>query len=319
MLNDVQGQELGVTYLRKVVEHKLTSPLLLVGEEGVGRKFAALQATKELLCSGAQQSGCECFNCSQVTMGTHPDVTLVSSVEDKDIGIEAVREIIQQSMMYPSIAPFRVFIIDGADKLTGPAANAFLKLLEEPPGTTRFFLLAESAREIIPTIRSRCGHVPFRRLSEPLILSVLQRYETDPAKALVYARLGEGSVGRSVQYWTSGRLSLRDKVFSLLEYGLKRDLVSLFSAVDSIGQSLPLGLRFLGHLLLDLRMIRINPARVINSDLAAELQRVGGSLDDATWHRLVADLRRVRAQHRAAKIALPFHVKTLLASIFVGS
>jgi hypothetical protein len=319
VLSEVQEQELGVAYLRKVVEHALTSPLLLVGEEGVGRRFAALQATKELVCSGTRQPGCKCLDCSQIDMGNHPDITFVGPVEDKDIGIDAIRSLIQQSGTYPSIAPLRVFILDGADRLTGPAANAILKVLEEPPSTTRFFLLAESAKEIIPTIRSRCGIVPFRRLSEPLIVSVLQRYESDPAKALVYARIGEGSVGRAVQYWTSGRLSLRDKVFSLLEYGLKRDLVSLFSAVDSIGPALPLGLRFFGQLLLDVRMIRIDPARVLNSDMHAELQRVGPALNEATWHRLVADLRRVRVQQRTTYISLPFHVKTLLATIFVGS
>ncbi len=319
MLSEVQEQELGVTYLRKVVERELTSPLLLVGEEGVGRRFAALQATKELVCSGTREPGCKCLDCSQIDLGNHPDITCVSPIEDKDIGIAAVRDIIRQASMYPSIAPLRVFILDGADRLTKEAADAMLKVLEEPPSMARFFLLAESAKETIPTIRSRCGVVPFRRLSEPLIVSMLQRYESDPAKALVYARIGEGSVGRSVQYWTSGRLGLRDKVFTLLEYGLKRDLGSLFSAVDSMGAALPLGLRFLGHLLLDVRMVQIDPARVINSDMLEELRRVGKALSADTWYRLVSELRRVRVQIHTTKIALPFHVKTLFATIFVGS
>jgi DNA polymerase-3 subunit delta' len=318
VLDDVREQDLGVSYLRKVVERKLTSPLLFIGEAGVGRRYATIQAVKESFCSGTRQAGCVCYDCSQIEAGTHPDVMILSSVDGKDIGIDAIRGMTQQSMSYPSMAPYRAFILDGADRLTMPAANAFLKVLEEPPRTARFFLLSESSREIIPTIRSRCGLVPFQKLSEALIISVLQRFETDPDKALVYARLGEGSVGRSVQYWAAGRLNLRDKVVRLLEFGLKKDLVSLFQAVDAMESELPLALRFLGQILFDLRMAKQNPALVINTDSLEVLRGISASLDASCWHHLVTGLKRIQGQSRRTHIALPFHVKSMFATIFVG-
>ncbi len=319
MLDEVHEQDVGIEFLRRLVSGNLTSPLLLVGQEGVGRRFAVIQATKELFCMGERQAGCKCAACTQIDAGLHTDFTIIQPPDDKEIGIDAIREMIDLAQMYPQSAPVRMFLIDGADRLTGAAANAFLKTLEEPPKTARFLLTAESQNTVIPTVRSRCGLVVFRRLSEPFVLSVLQRFEKDPAKALVYARLGEGSVGRAIQYWGSGRLGLRDKVLALVKQGLDGDLPSLFSAVDSIGTSLPLGLRFLEQILLDLRMARINPARVINRDISEELERVGTTLSDTTWHRLVVGLRKIRAYYRTTRIVLPFHIKALFASAFVGS
>ena len=319
MLSDVREQDLGVTYLRRVVDGSLTSPLLLVGEEGVGRRFSSLQACKELFCTGDRSSTCRCVDCLQVDEGTHPDLVVVRSVDDKDIGVEAIRSVVEQTMSYPSAAPLKLFVIDGADRLTVPAANAILKTLEEPPATVRFILLAESPNGVIPTVRSRCGLVVYSRLSEPFVVSVVQRFEPDPAKALVISRIAEGSVGRAVQYWGSGRLSLRDKMFTLLKHGLNKDVASLFIMVDSIGTALPLSLRFLEHLLLDLRMVRITPAHVMNLDLADELRQMSGALRDNTWHELVAGLRQLRDRYRAARIVLPFHVKTLFATAFFGS
>jgi DNA polymerase-3 subunit delta' len=312
MLDEVQGQDEGVRYLRHVVAGRVTSPLLLIGEEGVGRRFAVMQTILEMFCTGSKQSRCRCPDCTQVRQGVHPDL-LVVEAGAKDIGVDAIRDALEQASSYPSVAPVRAFLIDGADRMTMPAANAFLKTLEEPPSTTRFFLLAENERRVIPTIRSRCGRVAFRRLPESAVLSVLSQHCSDAAKALVYCRIAEGSLGRAIRYWGSGRLSLRDKVFSILTLGLKGDLPSLFAAIDALDKELPLGLRLLEQLLLDLAMIQHDPARIINQDIADKLSGVRVQRD--VWQRLVTGLRDIRATHRTTHIVLPFHVKALFAAV----
>lgn len=313
MLSEVQGQDEGVALLRRVVSGHLVSPLLLVGEEGTGRRFAVLQAVQEMFCSGSKQPGCRCPDCSQLREGVHPDL-LVVEAGDKDIGIDAIRDALEAAGAFPSVAPVRVFLIDGADRMTIPAANALLKTLEEPPRTTRFFLLTDNERRVIPTIRSRCGRVPFRPLPESFLLSVLSQHCPDATKALVYCRIAEGSLGRAVRYWGSGRLSLRDKVFSLLLLGTRRDFPSLFSAVDALGKEVPLALRFLEHLLHDLAMIQHDPARAINQDIVDKLSAM--RLPEGTLGRLVDGLRDIRAAHRTTHIVLPFHVKTLFITAF---
>lgn len=318
MLSEVVGQEEGVYFLRRVVEGHYTSPLLLVGDEGVGRRFSALHAVKEAFCSGTKEKGCGCIDCLQLDKGIHPDLTVVLPEGEKDIGVDVVREIIGQSDNAPVMAPHRMFIIDGADRLTAAAANAFLKTLEEPSPRVRFFLLAESNDRVLPTIRSRCGRVAYRTLPQSFVLSVIQQYESDPAKALVYAMMGEGSVGRSIRYWGSGRLGLRDRVFSLLQLALAGEPATFFPSIDALSKDLPLGLRFLEQILHDVLMAPLDPTRLINSDIAEGIAQVRSAKPLSVWVKLSRGVKGVSDRYRRTRINLAFHVKTLFAETFLG-
>lgn len=317
MLSAVREQDEAVRFLTRVLEGTLSSPLLIVGPEGTGRRFAVRHLTQDLFCSGSKADDCPCADCVQVRQNAHPDFVEVAAGE-KDIGVDAVRSIINAAYSNPSMARFRVFLIDGADRLTNPAANAFLKTLEEPPSSTRFFLLAESPSAVIPTLRSRCGLVSFRPLSEAYVLSKLQQFEADPTKALVYARMGEGSVGRSIQYWGSGRLTLRDKALTLLRLSVARDVAGLFSLTESVEKELPLLLRFTDHLLHDLLMVHVAPNKLINLDLRDAVVALKQEANDAVWQTVRTQLRDVRLTFQRVKINLAFHVRSLLIEAFAS-
>jgi DNA polymerase-3 subunit delta' len=313
MLSEVQEQPEGVRFLRKVVEGDLTSPLLLVGNEGVGRCFSVVQAAKEAFSKGDPDS----FHCVRIAAGTHPDLVLVHPPDGKSIGVDTIREVVDQSGSFPAMVPVRYVVINGADSMTTPAANALLKTLEEPPVTTRFFLVAGSAKAVLPTIRSRCGVVRYRPLSERFIVDFLAGQTDDATKALVCARLSEGSVGRAHQYLASGRLALRNKMLSLLKAGLTGDLSSLFSIVDSVEEDLQCGLRFFEHLLHDLVMLPRSPDRLTNLDVVEELDVLRGQLGEARIEGLFHGLRELQGRMRS-NIHLPFHVKTYFATAFGG-
>ena len=210
MLADVRHQTEAVRYLRRFVDGALTSPVLLVGASGVGRRFSVQQAVSEAFCMGERAPKCDCYSCLTIIQGTHPDFVTLTA-DSKDIGVDAVRDLTAKARDYPSVASMRCFLIDGADRFTVPAANALLKTLEEPPAKSRFFLISETSEQVLPTIRSRCGQLRYNRLPEAFVLSVLLQYEHDDAKALVYSRMGEGSAGNAIQYWGAGRLSLRER------------------------------------------------------------------------------------------------------------
>lgn len=315
MLSAVREQEQAVRFLTRVLEGSLTSPLLLLGSEGTGRRFAIRLLTRTMFCTGDKVESCTCFDCIQLLQNTHPDYTELSAGE-KDIGVEAIRSLIEAAYSSPSISSHRIFLIDGADRLTAAAANAFLKTLEEPPSRTRFFLLAESKNGVIPTIQSRCSAVYFRPLSEGYVLSKVQQFEADPTKALVYTRMGEGSVGRSIQFWGSGRLALRDKGFSLLRLSLSKDVAGLFALIDSVDKELPLLLSFLDLLLYDLLMVCIAPEKLINIDLREALKALRVGVNDAVWQSVRVRLREARLMYQRVKINLPFQVKSILVDTF---
>lgn len=317
MLSAVREQPQAVRFLTRVRQGALTSPLLLVGPEGTGRRFAIRNLTQELFCSGTGAEDCPCFDCHQLKQGAHPDY-LELAAGDKDIGVDAVRDIIDAAYSSPSMAPCRVFLVDGADRMTMAAANAFLKTLEEPPRTTRFFLLAETASQVIPTIRSRCGLVVFRPMPEAYVLSKLQPFEPDPTKALVYTRMGEGSLGRAIQLMGSGRLTLRDKAVSLLRFSVGKDVAGLFSLVDAVDKELLLLLRFTDHLLHDLLMINVAPDKLINLDVSEAIRTLKVGVSDNVWQGLRTELNEVRHVFQRTKINLAFQVKAILVQAFAN-
>jgi DNA polymerase-3 subunit delta' len=302
-----------VTYLTKVVEGTYTSPLLLIGDEGVGKRFSVLQA----ITQSASRGNSEDSVALQISSGAHPDVFVVGPEGGKDIGIEAVRDVLSRAVTYPMVAPYKYLVVDGVDRLTIPAANAILKTLEEPPEKTRFFLLAESLHRVIPTIRSRCGRVRYKHLSEKFIQESIRDFVPDLTKALVYTRLAEGSLGRALYYFGSSRLGLRDRSFGLIKAGLGGDLSSVFSAVSTIGKDdLGLALRFLEHLLYDMTILPHTPDRIANLDLRDELVLVRSKLGESRLRRLQRGLYELLQRSKQTSITLEFHVKTYLALAF---
>ena len=312
VLDEVREQPEGVRFLRRIVERKFTNPLLLIGDEGVGRRFSVIQAVKEIYCTGTQAAGCRCFNCMQIDHGIHPDLMIVGP-ENGEVKVGPIRELVSASFNGPSVAPLKVFVIDGADKMNAASANAILKTLEEPPSTARFFLLAESAGKVIPTIKSRCGIVRYRPLSEPFIVSVLQRSDDDCTKALIIARMSEGSIGRAVQYMGAGRLAFRDKVFGFLRLALEKNVPGLFSSIDSIEKELPLALRFLEQIVHDIIMVSTSP--IIHTDLAQEFGKMRVQREEEVWHQMLTSVRELREKIRS-RVHLPFQVKNLFAQTF---
>jgi DNA polymerase-3 subunit delta' len=110
-----------------------------------------------------------------------------------------VRALISQLGSRPSRGPRRVIIIDDAETLNLPGQNALLKTLEEPPGTTIIFMITQSERALLDTIRSRMRPVRFAPLTVAEVASVLiQRLKLAPDRANAIALLARGSVAHGI-------------------------------------------------------------------------------------------------------------------------
>jgi len=312
MLSDVREQPIGVRFLRRVVEGHLRFPLLLVGPEGVGRRFSVMQTAREVFCS-SREPNCQCTDCHQLLKGVHPDYRLIEAPEDGDVGVNEIREMIENSYSYPQSAPFKFVVIDGADHMTPSAANALLKTLEEPPVTTRFFLLADSAKDVLPTIRSRCGEVYYGPLSDSFVGEILRRHESNPDRAFVYCRIAGGSVGNAIKLWGSGKLSLRSHLTTMLESYAKGDLPSSFGKVDDVSKDLGPALLILESMLFDMTVIGANRGQVTHRDLEEDLRRIHG-FRPLGWTRLLEEIRHLRSFKRTSRVNLAFHLKTALVT-----
>lgn len=269
---------------------------------------------REILCSGTKTRDCQCAACFQVPRGLHPDITIVTSA--KLIQVDEIRALTAEAAICPAASRFKALIIDGADRFTTEAADALLKTLEEPPKTVRFFLLAVDAVRVPVTIRSRCGVVVYRPLPEAFVLSIVQRLEPDPAKALVYSRMGMGSAGQAVDLCGAGRLALRDQVLRTLHASVSRDLPAVFSLVDAMKNDLELAMVMTEQAIHDVLISGHDPKRVVNVDIVETIKTLGMKAPASAWLTLADRLSELRSASRVS-LNLSFHLKTSLAEMAV--
>jgi DNA polymerase-3 subunit delta' len=168
LLRDVRGQERAVAQLRRALAgSRVAHAYLFTGPVGCGKHTTGLAFAAALNCLDRPGEGCsECASCAKIAAGIHPDVqTLVREGAAQIIPIDTIRaQVIPQLAMAPHEARARVFLVEEATALQGPAANALLKTLEEPPPRTHFVLGTAAPDQLLPTIRSRCQRVGFAPL-----------------------------------------------------------------------------------------------------------------------------------------------------------
>ncbi|MGN6687468.1 MAG: DNA polymerase III subunit delta' [Actinomycetales bacterium] len=204
--NDVVGQPDVVAVLSSAVASAqerlgggtgaaMTHAWLLTGPPGSGRSNAARAFAAALQC---ESGGCgECQLCRTSLVGSHPDVELFST-ETLSIGVDRTRELVLHAARHPAMRRWQVIVVEDADRLSEPAANALLKAIEEPAARTVWVLCAPALEDVLPTIRSRCRHVHLRTPSAPAVAEVLVRRDgVDPAMAAFAARAAQGHIGRA--------------------------------------------------------------------------------------------------------------------------
>lgn len=170
---------------------------LITGPPGSGRSNAALAFAAALECTG-ETPGCgTCNECRSVIARVHPDVRHLDAV-GVTITVEETRAMVADSYTFPSIGRRRVIIIEDADRMLERTTNVLLKAIEEPPAETVWILIAPSAEDMLPTIRSRCRHVALVVPPAQAVAELLQnRYAVEPEQALHFARAAQSHIGRA--------------------------------------------------------------------------------------------------------------------------
>lgn len=144
---------------------RLPHALLLYGRPGLGKHAFAMQLAQALLCAAPRNGvGCgQCHGCRLFAAGTHPDLTVIGLVEDaKSVTIDQIRALGDFLSLRPHTAARKVVVISPAEAMNLNAANALLKLLEEPPLGSILLLVSSYPARLPATIRSRCSRVFFK-------------------------------------------------------------------------------------------------------------------------------------------------------------
>lgn len=163
---ELVGQDQIVRTLRNAVAlHRVAHAYLFYGPRGTGKTTTARILAKAINClhENVDLRPCNaCVNCMAINNGSTPDIIEIDAASNR--GIDDIRELRDRVRFAPTQLAMKVYIIDEAHQITGAAANAFLKTLEEPPAHCVFILATTDPEELLPTIVSRCQRYEFRRI-----------------------------------------------------------------------------------------------------------------------------------------------------------
>lgn len=201
VFEEVLGQDAVVRTLRNAVKSgRLAHAYLFVGPRGVGKTSTARIFAKALNCvEGPTETPCgECDPCREIAAGISLDVLEIDGASNN--GVEQVRELRENVRFLPTRGQFRIYLIDEVHMLSGPAFNALLKTLEEPPAHVKFFFATTEAHKLPATIISRCQRFDLQPIRDEVaakhLLSIAkqEKVDLDPVAAEVIARAAEGGM-----------------------------------------------------------------------------------------------------------------------------
>ena len=171
---------------------------LFCGEEFVGKRVVARKFAMAIFCCGVGKKPCCCCDvCKRFLAGTYVDYFEHSTenwLKSSTFTVQQVRQLISEAFVKPVEGQFKIFLISRVDKLLPAAANALLKLLEEPPENVIFLLTARSRFDVLQTIASRCFLVNVFGEGTKLCLERLkkEKFDVDEQKMKRAVLLGEG-------------------------------------------------------------------------------------------------------------------------------
>jgi DNA polymerase-3 subunit delta' len=236
----IRGQDRAVDQFASAwATRKLHHAWLLAGPRGVGKASFAMAAARRVLADAAgPASGLPGIETDDehpivrlVNAGSHPDMRWLERIENpkaktpgtlyRNIIVDQVRALGEFIGMTPALSPWRVAVIDTVDELETSGANALLKMLEEPPANTLFFLVSHAPGRLLPTIRSRCRRVTFEALDDDAMTSILEVQSPDlsAAERQRIVAMSFGSAGRALAFAELGLAKLEDAALAILRQG----------------------------------------------------------------------------------------------------
>ena len=226
------GQQHPVRLLVQALQNeKMPHAWLFTGEDGVGKKTAALELARVTNCRHRPSvpeptpapgevffpNACgQCRSCKKIRAGVHPEIQVLAP-SGVYIRIDQVRALCADLTLKSDANACRFVIIDQAHRMNAEASNALLKILEEPPEQTVFVLVAPDTSNLLPTVVSRCQHIRFHPIAQAELEAYLSRHcNTDARQAMIIASLARGSLGRAMAMAAEDWSALRSFIIEQL-------------------------------------------------------------------------------------------------------
>lgn len=222
---------------------------LITGPAGIGKSTFAFRAARWLFAGQPAGEGLHLDPAHRmarlVAAGSHPDlIRLDRTVNERtgrmmgEISAETARQVPGFLRLTPAEGAWRVVVVPEAERLNVQSSNALLKAIEEPPPRAVILLCATSRGAVLPTIRSRCRHLPLAKLPEADVATLLARYapELPEAERAPIAAAAQGSIGRALDLAAEGGARLAALAAGLLADAPRLDRARAYAAADRLGR-----------------------------------------------------------------------------------
>lgn len=196
--------------VNQLTSERLHHSWLIEGMKGIGKATLGWRIARFLLASGERSAKNLAIDKTipawTLTMAnSHPDFLYIApQAESKTqtITVDEIRKVNSFFTKSPALSKYRVCLIDAIDNMNTNAANALLKLLEEPPELGMIFLISHSAGSVLPTIRSRCTKLKLPPLSDQAIAQLLKEFlpHLTQIEISIATELGNHSAGKALNF-----------------------------------------------------------------------------------------------------------------------
>jgi len=274
---DLFGQEEAEAALLEAFRGKrLAHAWILSGPRGIGKATLAYRFARFMLAQRAKAEEGGLFGpmappeslalspdhpvFRRVASGGHADLLTLERRFDEErrrlrseIGVEEAREVADFLHLTPAEGGWRIVVIDGAEEMNRNAANAVLKIVEEPPPNALILMVSHAPGRLLATIRSRCRRLALKPLDAGVLARILGERlpELAPEDVPLLTRLAEGSAGRALELAEDGGLALFREMMALLATLPRLDPVGLHRLAErTLGGQGETAYRTLSELLL---------------------------------------------------------------------
>lgn len=200
---DIVGHKAIIEHLQDAIEmKKISHAYIFEGEKGSGKKEIADAFSRALECEQNGKDSCgTCHSCIQAKSHSHPDIIWVTHEKENTISVDEIRTKVNNDIIIkPYSGPYKIYIIDEAEKMNEQAQNALLKTIEEPPEYAVIILLTTNIGSFLPTIISRCITLHLKPVEYKEVEKyILDHMDIDPDKVKFLVKYSMGNIGKAMR------------------------------------------------------------------------------------------------------------------------
>ena len=238
---DIIGQEQIKEHLQNAISsRKISHAYIINGEKSSGKEYIARVFAMTLQCEKGEQEPCqECHSCKQALSKNQPDIIFVGHEKPNTISVDDIRlQINNDVAIKPYSSPYKIYIVNEAEKMTQQAQNAILKTLEEPPEYAVILLLTTNVNALLPTILSRCVMLNMKPVADEKVRKYLmEELQAPDYKADVCVAFARGNVGKAKALASSEDFeNVKNEALSLLKFIRDMELYEVVAAVKKISE-----------------------------------------------------------------------------------